>query len=237
MSLTTLSMEGVAADRAKRDSIAPWYRLALSIGVSSDGPGGPVAERHVRWAVERGTGVTIVELGALGEFLGSILTLAMLAYLAIQIRQNTAQQKREELVSIQHGQNNVIAQLRDPRVFGAYVRTAGGRGSSIEDRGTSFAWVVQYLNHFQIVHHLYQSGSLDEEQYQLWAGFAVAIVAPVGIRRWWEEEDGRLAFHSEVRKMIDQRLNDPANPPPPVTEMWTQFSPEAWESASRSREP
>ncbi len=87
--------------------------------------------------------MTIVELGALGEFLGSILTLATLAYLAIQIRQNTAQQKREELVSIQHGQNNVIAQLRDPRVFGAYVRTAGGRAPSIEDRGTSFAWVLQ----------------------------------------------------------------------------------------------
>ena len=180
--------------------------------------------------------MTIVELGALGEFLGSILTLATLAYLAIQIRQNTVQQKREELISIQHGQNRVIAQLQDPRVFGAYVRTAGGRASSIEDRGTSFAWVVQYLNHFQIVHDFYRSGSLDEEQYQLWAGFAVAIIAPTGIRRWWEEEDGRLAFHTEVREMIDQRLNDPANPPFALLETWTQFSPEAWASASRSPE-
>ena len=77
---------------------------------------------------------------------------------------------------------------------------------------------------------------MDEEQYQLWAGFAVAIVAPIGIRRWWEEENGRLAFHTEVREMIDQRLNDPANPPFPLLETWTQFSPEAWESASRSPE-
>jgi len=181
--------------------------------------------------------VTIVELGALGEFVGSILTLATLAYLAIQVRQNTAQQRREELVSIQDGQNRVIAQLRDPRVFGAYVRTAGDRDPSIEDRGASFSWVVQYLNHFQIVHDSYQSGSLDEESYQLWAGFAVAIIAPVGIRRWWEEEGGRLAFHSEVRTMIDQRLNDPADPPVPLTEMWTQFSPEAWDFASRSANP
>jgi hypothetical protein len=176
-------------------------------------------------------------IGAVGEVLGAIGVIATLAYLAIQIRQNTSQQKREELVSIQHGQNTVIAQLRDPRVFGAYVRTAGGRDSSIEDRGTSFAWVVQYLNHFQVVHDFYRSGSLDEEQYQLWAGFAVAIVAPVGIRRWWEGEDGRLAFHSEVREMIDQRLNDAANPPLPLTEMWTQFSPEAWESVSLSPDP
>ena len=143
--------------------------------------------------------MTIAELGALGEFLGSILTLATLAYLAVQIRQNTAQQKREELVSIQHGQNRVVAQLQDPRVFGAYVRAASGRNPSIEDRGTALAWVIQYLNHFQVVHDLYsnRSGVLNEEQYQLWAGFAVAIVAPAGMRHWWDEEDGRLAFHSE----------------------------------------
>ncbi len=36
--------------------------------------------------------------------------------------------------------------------------------------------------------------------------------------------------------MIDQRLNDPANPPFALLEMWTQFSPEAWESASSNPE-
>jgi hypothetical protein len=187
----------------------------------------------MRWAAQRGAGVTIVELGALGEFVGSILTLATLGYLAIQIRQNTALQKREEMVSIQNGQNSVVAQLQDPRVFGAYVRAAAGRDPSIEDRGTAQAWVIQYLNHFQIVHDRYRNGALDEEQYQLWARFAVAMVAPAGIRRWWDEEDFRLGFHSEVREMIDQRLRDTANPPRPITEMWSTFSPEAWESASR----
>lgn len=176
--------------------------------------------------------MTITELGALGEFVGSILTLATLVYLAIQIRQNTAQQKREELVSIQHGQNEVVGQLRDPLVFGGYVRAASGKAPSIEDHGVSFAWVVQYLNHFQIVHDFYRSGSLDEEQYQLWAGFAAAVVAPPGIRRWWEEENGRLAFHSEVRDMIDRRLQDEANPAISLTDMWTVFSPDAWERAA-----
>ena len=33
--------------------------------------------------------MTIIELGALGEFLGSIAVLATLVYLAMQIRQNT----------------------------------------------------------------------------------------------------------------------------------------------------
>lgn len=180
--------------------------------------------------------MTIVELGALGEFVGSILTIGTLAYLAVGIRQNTAQQKREELISVQHGQNSVIAQLRDPHVFGAYVRAAGGRNPSIEDWGTAFAWVVQYLNHFQVVHELHRSGAMNEEQYQLWAGYAVSIVAPAGMRRWWDEENGRLAFHSEVREMIDERLDDPDNPPVPLTELWSFFDPDAWESPSRKSE-
>jgi len=180
--------------------------------------------------------VTISELGSLGEFLGSILALATVAYLAIQIRQNTAQQKREELISIQHGQNSVVAQLQDPRVLGAFVRGAAGQDPSIEDRGTAQVWVLQYLNHFEIVHDRYKTGALDEEQYQLWAGFAVAMVAPDRIRQWWYEEDGRLAFAPGIRNLIDRRHSDTSNPPRPIAEMWTVFSPDAWESAARSRE-
>ena len=33
--------------------------------------------------------MTLMELGALGEFLGSIAVLATLIYLAVQLRQNT----------------------------------------------------------------------------------------------------------------------------------------------------
>ena len=45
--------------------------------------------------------MTVIELGALGEFIGSIVVMLTLIYLAVQVRQNTAQQKREETVSIQ----------------------------------------------------------------------------------------------------------------------------------------
>ena len=172
--------------------------------------------------------MSIADLGALGEFVGSILTLVTLLYLAAQIRQNTAQQRREELVSIQHGQNAVVAQLSDSRVMGGYVRTATDESPSIEDRGACFTWVLQYLNHFQVVHSLYKSGALDDEQYELWVGFAVSIVAPVGVRRWWDEENGRMAFQSDVRRLIDSRLSDHGNPVVPITALWSQFMGKDW---------
>ncbi len=96
------------------------------------------------------------------------------------------------------------------------------------------------MNHFHLVHELHRAGALEEEQYQLWVGYAVAFVAPVGVRRWWRwwhEENGRLAFHSDVRGLIDARLEDSANPPVPITEMYEWFSGEAWESARPGRSP
>ena len=179
--------------------------------------------------------MTISELGALGEFLSSIMTLATLGYLAVQIRQNTAQQKREELVSIQHGQNTVLAHMLDPHVFGAFVRGAAAENPTVEDRSTAQFWVLQYLNHFQIVHDLHESRAIDEDTYQLWAGFAVAVVAPKWIRQWWDDEGGRFAFHPGVRDMIQRRLDDPENPPRPITEMWSTMNPAAWEAVSPDR--
>ena len=174
--------------------------------------------------------MTITELGALGEFGGSVLTIATLIYLAAQVRQNTAQQKREETVSIQHGQNSVVSKLQDPRVVRAYALASEGEGSgSIEDRAMAIVWLIQYLNHFQIVHELYESGTLEEESYQLWAGFAVSIVASKGMREWWEGEEGRLGFHSGVRNLIDRRLNDESDPPVPFNRMWKIFNGESWE--------
>jgi hypothetical protein len=43
--------------------------------------------------------MNIMELGALGELVGSVGVVVTLFYLAIQIRQNTEQQKRVEMES------------------------------------------------------------------------------------------------------------------------------------------
>ena len=173
--------------------------------------------------------MTLSDLGALGEFMGSLLTLATLAYLAVQVRQNTAQQKREELVSVQHGQNTVVAEFQDPALARAYVRTACDQNPSNAEALRAQNWVIQYLNHFQIVQDLYENGTLDEARYGLWSGFAVAVVAPPGIRRWWEHENGKLGFHEGVRDMIDARLRDTRNPPVPITELWPAWDADGWD--------
>jgi hypothetical protein len=181
--------------------------------------------------------MTVMELGALGEFVGSILTILTLIYLATQVRQNTAQQKREELVSVQHGQNSVMGQMQDPRIVRAFAQAAdNGFAASIEDRAIAIIWVIQYLNHFQIVYDLHQSGSMDDDRYALWEGFAVGVVASGSVRDWWDNEAGRLGFMPEVRDLIDRRLTDEVNPPTPVAQMWSIFMRQAWASDSTHAE-
>ncbi len=175
--------------------------------------------------------MTVIELGALGEFIGSIVVMLTLIYLAVQVRQNTAQQKREETVSIQRGQNQVVSQMRDPAMVRAYVRAADGEiPATVADRSRAIIWVIQYLNHFQIVYDLHHDGTLDEERYQLWESFAISMVASRGIREWWDAESGKLAFMPKVRALIDRKLGDTADPPIPFNKMWSIFTTEAWES-------
>ena len=184
--------------------------------------------------------MTLAELGILSEIIGSVAVILTLIYLAVQIRQNTSQQKREENVAVQHGQNYVVAQLLDATLVRAYARTADGdTPASIGDRARTIIWVIQYLNHFQVVFDLYQDGSMDDERYELWEMFAVSIVASKGIRAWWDEESGKLGFMPKVRTIIDQKLNDAENPAIPLNKLWPIFSTESWsdvESTSIGRD-
>ena len=170
-------------------------------------------------------------IGALGEVLGALVVVITLGYLAVQIRQNTAQQKREETVSIQRGQNEVVSQLRDPMMVRSYAITAEkGRAANPEDRSRAIIWVIQYLSHFQIVYDLYHIGSLDEERYKLWEGFAISMVASKGLREWWDEEQGKSGFMPEIRALFDQKLNDVTNPPTPFNQLWSIFNAESWQT-------
>ena len=179
--------------------------------------------------------MTISEWGAVAEVISSVAVIASLIYLAIEIRHNTAQQKREETVSIQHGQNSVIQSMLDPRIVRAYSLTADGDFAvSADDRATAIVWVIQYVNHFQIVCDLYDAGSLAQERFDLWKGFAVSIVASKGIKSWWDDENGKLAFMPRVRNLIDEALNDSSSSPVPFNTMWKMLMTKTWrESAPR----
>ena len=103
-----------------------------------------------------------------------------------------------------------------------------GRAANPEDRSRAIIFLVQYLNHFQIVYDLYQLGSLDEDRYKFWESVAVAWVASKGLREWWDEDNGRLGFEPTIRSLLDTKLNDPNNAPRGADEIWDFLSANSW---------
>jgi hypothetical protein len=104
----------------------------------------------------------------------------------------------------------------------------GNHPVSAEERATAIVWAIQYINHFQIVCDFYDSGSLTQERFDLWKGFAVSIVASEGIKSWWEDELGKLAFTPRVRDLIDAELLRSDHPPAPFNAMWKIFMTQTW---------
>ena len=123
--------------------------------------------------------------------------------------------------------------MLDPRIVRAYTLTADGDiGVSADDRAIAIVWVIQYINHFQIVCDLYDAGSLADERFNLWKGFAVSIVASKGIRAWWDDENGILAFMPRVRNLIDEELTSSSNSPVPFNTMWKIFMTQTWQDSA-----
>ena len=126
--------------------------------------------------------MTIIELGALGEFLGAIGVIATLAYLAIQIRQNTRSLNASQRLALAQtyqmrsdGLQNMLVHAASSTIGGIiYKATAAGYPDDIAALDTLTAeewsrfrqWHIAQQAHWDNMHFQYQQGFLDEEYYQ-----------------------------------------------------------------------
>ena len=126
--------------------------------------------------------MTIMELGALGEFLGAIGVIATLVYLAVQVRQNTH--------SLEISQRPALAQtyqMRSDALQTMLVKAASSKVGGIihkvveagypedlaaldaltpEERTRFRQWHIAQQAHWDNMHFQYQQGFLDEEYYR-----------------------------------------------------------------------
>ncbi len=127
--------------------------------------------------------MTILELGALGEFLGSIAVLATLVYLSVQIRQNTrSMEESKKLALAQTYQMRsdalqmMLVQAADSEHIGPIITKLTGSGypediSALEhlttnERGRFRQWQIAQQTHWDNMFFQYQQGFIDEEYYR-----------------------------------------------------------------------
>ena len=168
--------------------------------------------------------MTIMELGAIGEFVGAIAVVATLAYLAIQIRQNTrAMEGAERLALAQTYQmradalQDMLVRAADSEHIGPILTklTAAGYPEDVssldqlstEERGRFRQWQIAQQTHWDNMFYQYQQGFLDDEYYRDSFRERVRRLAPIwkalgvsGSRRSFTEELERILAEPPTAK-------------------------------------
>lgn len=169
--------------------------------------------------------MTIIELGALGEFLGSIAVLATLVYLAVQIRQNTrSMEESRKLALAQTYQMRsdalqmMLVRAADSEHIGPLITklTSAGypedisalRELSAVERGRFRLWQIAQQTHWDNMFFQYQQGFIDEEYYRDSFRERVRRLAPT----WQELNVGgaRQSFVEEIDSIMSEKVPAPA---------------------------
>jgi len=156
--------------------------------------------------------MSILELGALGEFLGSIAVLATLVYLSVQIRQNTKsmdESKRLALAQTYQVRSDALQMMlvhaADSEHIGPIITKLTGAGypediSALEslsnlERQRFRLWQIAQETHWDNMFFQYQQGFIDEEYYRDSFRKRVKRLAPTwkalkvaGARRTFDDE-------------------------------------------------
>jgi len=139
--------------------------------------------------------MSIQDWGAIGEVVGAVGVIATLAYLAIQIKQNTAMARMAALQNVIAGgvdHNRGIADSEDlARIITKGV--AEPHSLSDEERLRFNANAVTLYHHLDAAYQMYERGLLDEESWQKFAYEAPIWIRLPGIREWFETDKYRLS--------------------------------------------
>ncbi len=149
--------------------------------------------------------MSIIELGALGEFLGSIGVIATLIYLAVQVRsgaRNSAIDARQRVLDrFSDAKANMIHSD-----FGASIRKVVNMEDNPSEAETTkfFHIMAVFADNMYNAIRLHDEGVLDDEAFDYIAGQFVSVCATPGGNRWWHDF---LSFAPpSLAKFVNQRL-------------------------------
>ena len=151
--------------------------------------------------------MTILELGAIGEFVGSLAVIATLVYLALQIRQNTAS-------------NRVAAKLETTRQYADYIdflmlnpgflelNNRGLRGEDLDpDEMQRFTMMLsKAFWYFASMHYQYRMGAMSADEWIQSESTIDRYCSSPGVRRWWDDNRERYGreFGAFVEGLVER---------------------------------
>lgn len=145
-------------------------------------------------------------LGAISEFVGAIVVVVTLIYVARQIHQvNTQSQASARYSFIEaYGQMNTSISS-DKEVASLFRRGFKGLELDDDEHYQFFALIGQFLNTWSALYDLHQEGLLPENQWTMVRKDIITLLTETGGRSFWEKH-GKHAVHDEFRNAVDEAL-------------------------------
>ena len=161
--------------------------------------------------------MTIMEMGALGELLGAIGVIVTLAYLAVQVKQNTRAMDESKRLALAQtyqmradaGREVLLASLESETLLNAIekMESEPGEMNFMDDYVLTQDMNI-IVNHFKNAHFLYQRGFLPEEHWESDVLTMLSILEdPWAMTRWQEM---KFRFRPSYVEAIEEALAESA---------------------------
>ncbi len=127
--------------------------------------------------------MSIMELGALGEFVGSILVLGTLIYLVVQVQQARRGINASNFVNATHMFNPVLLGIvSDAELFDLWLRGCNDPESLTDTQGARYHLLLRAINNnFLALHAAYEDGTFPEANWQIYErNFGELLATPGG---------------------------------------------------------
>lgn len=131
--------------------------------------------------------MTLEALANLGEFIGGIVVIFSLAYLAVQIRQSTQAQRTENYSRALERVDAMQSQCAVDPVFSRLISagTADPQRLTPMER-IQLTWALyQYFGAMEFMFHAMKSNTLPEEIWDRWSETARWWLSFPGVQAWW----------------------------------------------------
>jgi len=145
-------------------------------------------------------------LGAIGEIVGAVAVVVTLAYLAVQIRQNTRvfRSSTEQAQADAHTRClSLVAQ--DSDLARLYLRGASGE-SLDRDESLRFGFLLHVVfTQIQAAFFHRRQGTLSPEQWVPASRVAAWWISSPGAQAWWA--DGKAVYREEFVQLVEEMIS------------------------------
>jgi hypothetical protein len=151
--------------------------------------------------------MTVVELGAIGEFAGALLLFASLIFVGFQIRQSNLAMKvaaKQEMTRQYSDYMDTL--INNPEVSSLYVRGVAGETLTEAEAHRFNYMMAKAAWYYASMHYQREIKGLSDEEWRQPENLISRSVRTKGFRQWWQRRG--IEFNPSFRSYVEDKLNE-----------------------------